>query len=777
MKAYLFLLLTAIAVSLRAELLDPAGRPYREIVISEKAPATVRLAANELRTFLAKRCGAELVVTTTPTAVPFILAGDSPALREAGLSPDSFPEEGYAMKTSEDFLALYGRDYGGPPVLGNVNPWRGVEAYNRELKLCAFGEAGTLTAVYEFLQQICGIRFYMPGDLGTFLPPCGDVRVPALDIMTAPRTRYRYPWFSMFEYSPESALWSRRIGFGGKAPVMIIHSYCRFQRFRDTHPDYFALTSDGKRAFGSECAADGKGHLCLTNPDVIRQWAEDIIAFFRSHPEYDVYPLVPQDGLYLICACPSCSAELRPDQPGAGRFSYHIWNFTCRVAALVGQVFPDKYVGCLAYEKYRIPPQEIETMPNVAVMFCCKRGAMANSRTSVKLREEIEAWSKKVDRIYLWNWYLDNWLPWTGLPVFYDDAIERELKWLFENPKYQGEFIEAENQGGTAPGLRKYASMNTPALQHWNLYVTARLHQHPDLDIRREYGDFCRNFYGPAEVPMRRFRDLCRDMRNQAFDRDPSPTPDMVYTPATMRKLQDLLSEAEKAAADSPVHLARIKMLSEEFEQGAKRLLRLSNTGRAILKVPKLKNGTASLANVLPEPFHTKGGENAVPPTWMYAGYDRQFLYFRFLCYEPEMDSLVAKVESPGQGEIWMDDSLELFLAPDETRREDCFHLIINTRGVVDSGHFPFEQKGFRDSRWDAHAEVRVQKEPGRWILDVKLPLAAVGIQDPGFAGDLAGNFFRNRLGQALTLSTCWIPTGENKHFLPAKFGVIQFQK
>ncbi|MBQ6471957.1 MAG: DUF4838 domain-containing protein, partial [Victivallales bacterium] len=415
LSRFLSLLSLTGALSLRAELLDGAGHAFREIVVAENAPATVRLAAEELRSFLARRCGAQLNVTAKPSHSPCILVGNSPALSQNGLSPATLPEEGYAIKSGDGYLALYGRDYDGPPVLGNINPWRGVEAYNRELELCAFGEAGTLSAVHEFLQQICGIRFYMPGELGTFVPPVGDVRVPALNMVAAPRTHYRYPWFSMFEYSPESALWARRVGFGGKAPVMIIHSYGRFSRFQGSHPEYFAL-ADGKRAFGGECVANGKGHLCLSNPEVIRQWAEDIIAFFRSNPEFDVYPLAPEDGLTRICGCPSCASELRPDMPEEGRFSYHIWHFTCQVAAQVAKVFPDKFVGCLAYEKYRMPPEELDSMPNVAVMFCNRRSALANPQTAATLHAEIESWSRKASRIYLWNWYLEHWLPWTGLP-------------------------------------------------------------------------------------------------------------------------------------------------------------------------------------------------------------------------------------------------------------------------------------------------------------------------------------------------------------------------
>ncbi|MBQ7651043.1 MAG: hypothetical protein IJS15_08790, partial [Victivallales bacterium] len=279
MKTRILLATAIAAVATQAALLDPQGRPYKEIVVAEDAPSTVKIAANDLRDFLARRCGAELRQVSTPSTVPFILVGNSPELAKQGLSADSFPTEGYAIRTGKDYLAFYGRDYNGKLLHGWMNPWRPIETYNPELKLSVFGEAGTLNAVNEFLQSTCGIRFYMPGEIGTVMPPKGDIRLAEMNIQSAPKVNYRWPWFCMVQFNPDAALWLRRVGFGGKAPVMIIHSYDFLNRFQKTNPGYFAL-ADGKRAFGSECVASGKGHLCLTNPDVIRQWSEDIIKFF-----------------------------------------------------------------------------------------------------------------------------------------------------------------------------------------------------------------------------------------------------------------------------------------------------------------------------------------------------------------------------------------------------------------------------------------------------------------------------------------------------------------
>lgn len=767
-----FFLIYLMLFSLQAALLDSSGNAYREIVIAENAPDTVKLAAKEFQYFSYKLCNADLKIVTQSTGRPVIYIGNSPALEAEGLISRQLSEEGYAIQTGQGFLALYGRDYSGKPLLGPVNPWRSVEAYNPKLKLGAFGEAGTLTSVYEFFQHVGKVRFYMPGELGTVICPVKDLKVPELRLSGSPKVSYRYPWFSMFENSPESALWARRIGFGGKAPVIIIHSYDQFRRYKDTHPEYFALV-DGKRAFTTECVADGKGHLCLTNPAVIRQWADDITAYFKANPEVDIYPLAPNDGLTRICECSNCRKELRENAPDQGVFSYHIWNFTQKVASLVGKKFPKKYVGCLAYGKYRIPPEEIEAMPNVAVMFCNYRSSLANPEEAKQLHSEINAWSRKVDRIYLWSWYLDHWLPWTGLPVVFSDTIAKELRWLLKNPKYSGEFIESENPPGGSGGLAHYNVMMTPGMQHWNLYLTARLYWNPDQNIDYMFNEYCTLFYGPASKLMKQFWKDAEKRRNEFYRKNKKCFPDILFTTQFIMHLKNLLMQAEKTVIPDSVYARRINLIKKEFERGASRLIRMESAGNREMTLARLKNGFRSLSSISPVKFTGKSGEVFVPPTWMYAGYDRQFLYFKFLCFEPEMQRLKCKVKEKDNGNIWTDDSIELFLCPDESRRNDCYHIIANTSGTLFDAKVLSAAHG--DVKWESLAEVKSIRQMNRWILEIKIPFVEIGINDPFFTGTLAANFYRNRLGQEAQTS-CWSPIGTFAHYTPEKFGTIRLK-
>lgn len=94
-----FFLIYLMFFSLQAALLDSSGNAYREIVIAENAPDTVKLAAKEFQYFSRKLCNADLKIVTQSTGRPVIYIGNSPALEAEGLISRQLSEEGYAIQT------------------------------------------------------------------------------------------------------------------------------------------------------------------------------------------------------------------------------------------------------------------------------------------------------------------------------------------------------------------------------------------------------------------------------------------------------------------------------------------------------------------------------------------------------------------------------------------------------------------------------------------------------------------------------------------------------
>ena len=272
------------------------GKPQSVIIIDKQAPDSVRHAARELQEHVAKASGANLPIQdSTENLAPQtigIYLGETKAAKTLGVEFANLKSDAFRIIAKDHFLVIAGRDYRGPPVFGLRNPWQLNEVYNSKLKLGAFGEAGTLNGVYHFLEQYCGVRWYMPGDLGTVVPRQPTIRVPVMDETIAPDYEYRYPWLCNFEDSPEDALWYRRMRFGGACPVQIIHSFGGLAKYKDQHPEYFALIG-GVRDFGGRSCLGGGANLCLSNPAVADQWVKEICDVLRPASRTEVLSAGP----------------------------------------------------------------------------------------------------------------------------------------------------------------------------------------------------------------------------------------------------------------------------------------------------------------------------------------------------------------------------------------------------------------------------------------------------------------------------------------------------
>ena len=280
-KVFLCSLLVALALPLSAaQLLAPTGEPYRVIVKADGDARAVDLAARELQVWLEREFGKRLEIVPNSDDAPVIRLGIAAGL---GNLLANEPADAFRMRTAPNGdLLIAGVDNHGKPEFGMMNPWRDIELMNAEVGVSLLESAGTVNGVYAFLENECGIRFYGIGPDGTDVPEfTQDLQLGELDYRQAPRFAYRYPWISFLARDPETAYWQRRVGFGGTAPVQIIHAFQLMNQYRDSHPEFFALTEDGGRAFTNEHAVSGQGNLCLHNEAMMDAFLDLIVEYFE----------------------------------------------------------------------------------------------------------------------------------------------------------------------------------------------------------------------------------------------------------------------------------------------------------------------------------------------------------------------------------------------------------------------------------------------------------------------------------------------------------------
>ncbi len=765
MRKYLLALLVSVSVFAEVRLGDVA---LRRIVVPAEAADTVKLAGRDLQSFVEKVSGSRLEIVEKADGNGNIILGEQPDMLK-GVSDD-----GYVIKEKNGNLYISGRDHKGV-VFGIRNPWNRNEVYSDALKLGAFGEAGTLYGVYAFLEQFAGVRFYMPGDVGTVVPK-QEIAVPAgIDIGNSPKFVYRHPWICNFPAAPDDALWYKRAGFGGKAPVQIIDFFHYFtNKLKTTHPEYFAVV-DGERDFDNKCAVRGGGHLCFNAPGCKEAVAELIMEYFRSHPEHRYFPLTPGDGLVRCCECPQCLAEQDKDKPKYAVFSNHVWKFVNEVAKIVEKEFPDRFVGCLAYDTYLAPPDRIAKLnPNVAVMFCRNRSSMASKAYANAMHKRIEEWQTKTDNsLFGWDYYLQCWTPWRELPVFFPTIIQEDLQYMLRHG-FAGEFIEAESWRSPATPTK----MNYPATQHLNLYITGKLYWNPDANLNDMLNEYYRLFYGPAEKPMKEFFERAIRCWLDGLNANTSDSgigvsanPVDIFSIASLDKMLASLDEATRLATASP-YKERVQLMAKEFANGRRTLVVMVRNEKPELASLKTDD-KITVDGVMDEatwslgqgsPMVTKTGETTPHRTFIYSRHDANNIYFGFILFENKPDKLKITGRERDYKYIYDDDCVEIYL---ETLKGNEYQFIISPAALWDA---VITDSSSRDTKWDSGAECAVKINGNRICMEIAIPKAAIGIAEDA---SVKANFYRSRVVDEGQTFAAWSPIFQEMHYKPERYGTI----
>lgn len=785
MKKFFAVMAMALAFDAAAGIADSAGTQFNNIVLASDAPGSVKLAASELRKYIGKACGSELPVVQDNGdigAPPHMFVGQCRQLPQLGLTFQTGACDEFRIVSKAGCLAIFGNDYAGQPISGLRNPWRLQEVWNDGLKIGAFGSCGTLQGVYSLLETQFGIRWYMPGEIGEVVPASSEMRLPEFDVLKRPDFAYRNIWFADFADSPDDALWSRRLGLGGDRPMHLTHSFSSFLKYKDSHPEYFALV-DGQRDFGFKCACGGGGHLCLSNPDVAAQWIKDIKEYFRTHPEQSVYPVMPNDGLNRICECAGCQADLSPALPQANRYSTHIWKFVRKVAEGVARECPGKFVGCCPYSTFIDPPADIDRLPpNVIVMICKGRLSYGDGRYHKEADARIDAWRKLADNIYCWEYYLNTWLPWRNLPVFPSKLISDDLKHL-KAIGCKGEFIESESwlDVPAPPHNLRY-----PGMQHLNIYLTAKLYWNADQDIAPLLAEYYELFYGPAKEPMKSFWETAEklyvercasSLHAQGSAAGPTDvSPSLIYSKHDLDRLSAFLSQAVDATQAGSIFRRRVELVKGEFDAGRRMLVKLDRKDAPSMFCPAVRGGNA-FAEVLkgrPQQFVDKTGEAAPCKTWLYTGWDDANLYFSFVCFSPDTSKLKAMAAERDQAYIWKDDCVEMYIIP-EPASSECRQFIVNAKGVCWDGMRKVGRQEV-DTAWNSSISAKVELQDGRWIVNVAIPWKDLGVARPEAGRRMSVNFYRTNIDGGVECYSVWSPIFTYGFFAPERFGALTLE-
>lgn len=522
------------------------------VVVDPEASLPVRHAADELAAFLGRITGGTFEIVHEPRAGRAqLLVGPAAAAHAApDFSTEGLGADGIVMRTVGDDLILAG----GEP-------------------------RGTLYAVYAFLEEVAGCRWWTPE--ASRIPRNPDLAVSELNRRHVPPFEHREIMIMPIAADPDWSVRNRCVGelHGyGRFDIMPERGGCRKawpcghsyftvippETYFDEHPEWYSLI-EGRRAASPRIHAT----LCLSNAEMQAAFLENFRREIREGParfrasggQYVGYidksdnPLMfasvsPEDdsGYPVRCRCEHCVPIEEAEASPAGL----ALRFANRMARGIRDRFPDKTVTMYAYHYTQKPPRLTRPEPGMVIYFCPIHAAsQSRPLTDPRFRrwnDDLHGWLDVCDRVYLYD-YPDN--------VSYHLVPHPNLRALAANIRNWAE-IGVTGYFGDGIG-RGSGGTEMAELRSW---LVARLLWDPSQDPRALIREFCDGYYGAAGPHIVAYLDGMHDAVETSGDwLDLSSPPDAQFL--SIETLTDgwvHLAAAEKAVLEDPVLLSRVRI-------------------------------------------------------------------------------------------------------------------------------------------------------------------------------------------------------------------------
>ena len=449
-------------------------------------------------------------------------ASDTLTLTEVSISTGSSESEVYAGEELAKYLTqknVVVKD-GAFPIVLSIDETLGNDAFiieavtsgeNAGMTMKGGNERGVLYAVYKFLEELGGVRYFMPG-----LEKIPDSEIVIRDGVVLEYT----PYFELRRLSwncvGTNTDWCAKNGvnahdggetepYGGK----IVYGSGLFVHTLG------ALTETGGGASPNPC-------LSLDSPEGQANY-EKVIKNLRAALEADPtinIVSVSQNDKNEYCHCDYCLASyaLYTNDAGdveKGGTAGNLLAFVNAVAEELEDEYPDLIVDTLAYNYTQAPPKNIVPRHNVCIRVCSIRvcfmhpftecpdakgpNNIAWTRTAL-FRTDFINWGKICDRIHVWD-YTTNFAYYIA-PFCNFGSMRENMKFYHENG-VRGMFPQGNSQSisGEFGELRAYLL----AKLMWNPYMS-------EEEYNRHMNEFLEAYYGPGWIYIRQYIQYSIDM-------------------------------------------------------------------------------------------------------------------------------------------------------------------------------------------------------------------------------------------------------------------------
>jgi hypothetical protein len=765
-----------------------------EIVVPPKAPDTVMFAAREATNFLSRVLGCKIpVVSKRIRGRTAIFLGDCEASRAAGIDVSALARDGFVVWSGADSVCIAGRD----------DPKRNVEwQLNHGGKFSMYFEHATAMGVYWFLEKFAGVRMYFPGEFGEIVPRRGSVKVPVGETRVKPDFTSRYikawdgEWFEPVDEKRADYLKTlnyMRLRLETES-VPCCHGSIGFnylRRFGKTHPEYFALLSNGERS--TDPSQPHPGQLCWTS-GVIEEMYQDAKSYLLGEDPSvrgigggpggrhrwggncsggKYVDIMPQDG-FAGCLCERCKASYRHIEGDRNYATELIWGVVSNMAARLTAEGVPGTITMMSYSPYgRIP--DFELPPNVEVMIA-RAGpwAIRDTRRWADDNASIRAWAAKLGhKVWLWNYVNKvgmNAVKLAGIPQVTPRAYATYYKEIA--PSIRGAFAESQTD--------RYF------YNYLNYYVFSKLCWDNAVDVEALLAEHHRLMFGAGATEMAKIYDALEEKWMGRTFGSVKETPlgpvfaapsdaelwNEVYSPAFLAEFDGLMASATRMVGEGSLEARRIALVRQEFYVPL--AAAAARYHDRIAAVKALRHSVKATSPIRLVPYALEGKTpGKTLSTEVRVRKDGDAFEVVFDCEEPAMGQRAAEVHDSDDPKLWKDDCVEVMMNPSGDM-ENYYQFVVNSEGSWSDAKLTIHMRSDRTPHahdWNSGMEVKVDRRSGGWTALLRIPLAAFPEVKPEFRAEFARERHVNAPSDFVNMYH-WSPYARGFHDLEG-FGTI----
>lgn len=390
-------------------------------------------------------------------------------------------------------------------------------------------DRGTLFGAYELLEQL-GVRWYMPGEIGTVIPNKATLTIDQ-------QTKIEHPGFIGRHLQAIAApIWAQHMRMGG----LDAGGHGLGPRVnRKTHPELF-IHVDGKPT----------NQLDVTNPKVLDIVVDYWLKKLKDHPELrDTYLSIgPKDG----GGFGHTAWDSKDIAPLHGRTSVtdRYIKFFNIVLDRLQKKYPKVGISFYAYALYMRPPVNVKPNPRILPVFApidlCRIHTIKSPNCWERqyMGELIAGWQKLGLNIMYRGYYFNLCNP--GIPYCPTTQVATELRYFYKH------------------GVIACRVETMPAWAYIgpSLYLAAKMMWDPTLDAKALLDEYYTKFYGPAAEPMRNYFQTL-DHAYVSSDYHTGNVFDVphILTKQVLAELDQALDQAQRAAPADSVYAKRVAMV------------------------------------------------------------------------------------------------------------------------------------------------------------------------------------------------------------------------